>query len=320
MLQTYIRLSNKRLFLPLYHLVSNEKANHLKYLYHVKTIKEFKQELDLILKYFSPVSIQDIIVAAQNRIPIKENSVFFTFDDGLKEMRDVVAPILLEKGVEAAFFVNPDFVNNKDLFYRYKAGLLIDEIEKTNLTNATANYLTEVLKSKKHRQAILNIDYQNKEDLDKIAGALDLDFNEFLTLNTPYLFKHDLKWLINKGFAVGAHSMDHPRFFDINEQEQVRQAADSIKWVKENFKQAYNLFAFPFSDYGIKQSFFNSLKTRVNIDLSFGCAGIKDDEILSNLQRLPMDDTKLPINQHIKIQYRNYLLKKLIGKHKIVRH
>ena len=36
-----------------------------------------------------------------------------TFDDGFRELHDVVAPILLRKGIPATFFVNSAFIDNK---------------------------------------------------------------------------------------------------------------------------------------------------------------------------------------------------------------
>jgi hypothetical protein len=49
-------------------------------------------------------------------------------------------PILRRKGVPATVFVNSDFVDNQDLFFRFKAALIIDknksikfEILKINL-------------------------------------------------------------------------------------------------------------------------------------------------------------------------------------------
>lgn len=48
-----------------------------------------------------------------------EPLVAFTFDDGFTECRDVFAPVLEEFGVNALFFVNPNFVEGDEAYIRH---------------------------------------------------------------------------------------------------------------------------------------------------------------------------------------------------------
>src|ERR1051326_3999551 len=75
---------NIRLFLPFYHVVSNEYLPHIAHLYSYRDIKEFKEEVELLLKHFKPISLAEIKTS---------EGFHLTFDDGLKEMYDIVAPI-----------------------------------------------------------------------------------------------------------------------------------------------------------------------------------------------------------------------------------
>jgi len=123
------------------------------------------------------------------------------------------------------------------------------------------------------------------------------------------------------GFSIGAHSIDHPEYFNLKIQDQLDQTIESINWVKEKLNPKHNLFAFPFTDYGVSKQFFDHIYNdhNLNLDLSFGCAGFKDDYHPRHLQRLPIEISKQSASNVITKEYFAYLLKRIIGKNKIVR-
>ena len=324
MLKYLVNSSNKKLLIPLYHSVNDFTPDHIKNLYSLRSVKQFRSDLDFILKHFEPISVDQLISHIQNHEPVKKNSFILTFDDGLRELKDLIAPILLQKGIQAIFFVNTAFVDNKDLFYRYKASLIIEHLASLNQKNL--GDISEILNIKSQNKglivtAILKINYLNKYLLDDIANKLHFSYEQFLKTTKPYLSLDDLKDLQQKGFAIGAHSVDHPEYFNLALDDQLKQTVESVNWLKEKINPKYNLFAFPFTDYGISKTFFDSVydNSELNLNLSFGCAGIKDDYHPNHLQRLPVEENKGSASYIIRKEYFAYLLKKIIGKNKIDR-
>lgn len=314
------------MLLPLYHVVSDHDLKHIKNLYPVRNTKQFIQDIDFILKYYKPINVDTIIESIKNGTKIKRNSVLFTFDDGLREVHDIIAPILKQKGIPAVFFVNSDFIDNKNLFYRYKASLLVEEVKSKEISKSRINEISSKLIDKPNQKndickSILNINYKNKFVIDEIAKIIDYKFDEFLETNQPYLTSLQIKSLIKQGFSVGAHSIDHPEYFNIPFDEQLRQTTESIKWIKKSFNQEYNLFAFPFTDYKVSKHFFETIYSLNNpiVDLSFACAGIKDDLYTKHLQRLPIEISNESARQIITKEYLAYIGKCLIGKNLIRR-
>mgnify|MGYP001161807323 FL=1 len=320
MLQTLINLSGKKLFIPLYHAVSDNCPLHIKNLYPIKNVKAFENDLDFLLKYFTPIECIDLI----ERKPLKRNSLILTFDDGLREVYDIIVPILLRKGIPAAFFVNTAFIDNKDLFYRYKASVLIEMLG--NADNGLHKKIQQTLKIELSninsiKSAILKVDYMNRELLDTIANILGFSFKDYLNEQKPYLSLNQLIEIQSKGFVIGAHSIDHPEYYKIPIQEQLNQTIESVNWVKNNLQPRYNLFAFPFTDFNVSKDFFDKIFTdkKADLHLSFGCAGLKDDYHKQHLQRIPMEVKKYSAEKVLRNEYRDYLLKSLIGKNKIRR-
>ncbi len=125
---TLISLTGRKLILPFYHAVSNQRIPHLANVLNTRDTQTFKKDLEFFLRHFEPVGADTLVHIATGEVPLKKPSFHLTFDDGLKEVITVIAPILKEKGIPATFFVNTGFIGNRDLFYRFKASLLIEKL------------------------------------------------------------------------------------------------------------------------------------------------------------------------------------------------
>lgn len=281
--------------LPFYHLVTDNPPTHIRNLYKHKTLAEFKDDLDYLLTHFKPITLKELLEYHQTKKSIPNNSFHLTFDDGLSEFYHIIAPILIEKKIPATIFLNNHFIDNKDLFFRYKASILSDELST---------------------DTVLDFNYQNKNDIDELAETFNISWDDYLAKHQPYLTTEQINELISQGFTIGAHSLDHPLYEELSLEEQIHQTIASIEDIKTRFNLDYAVFSFPFTDYKVNKKFFSSIKNKV--DLTFGSAGIKDDEVAFNLQRLPMEN-KTNGEVNIKMAYSFYLLKKLILKNTIKR-
>jgi peptidoglycan/xylan/chitin deacetylase (PgdA/CDA1 family) len=125
---------------------------------------------------------------------------------------------------------------------------MVEEIKTKEISKSQFNDISSKLINNPNSinvicETILNIDYKNKSVIDEIAKVINLDFDEFLETKQPYLTSLQIDSLIKQGFSVGAHSIDHPEYFNITYDEQIKQTTESLQWIKNNFKQKYNLFA-----------------------------------------------------------------------------
>lgn len=311
--------SGRKLFLPFYHTISNLPLPHIQHLYKVKTITEFEKELDFMLRYFRPISVNELTAYVKNRQTITQNSLVLSFDDGLKEMYEVVYPILKRKGIPAIFFLNTAFIDNRDLFFRYKASLIIDKI--LNSDKDAYQILTEAsgIKFKHNADAILqilSIDYKNRHLLDSMAEKLGLSFKKFLESERPYLETSQIKEMADNGFYFGAHSIDHPYFHEITPDEQLFQATESLRYIREHFGERHSFFSFPFYDTLVKRSFYEKLygdDHNEKPSLIFGSAGLKNDEFPFVQHRLCMEHDENGIRL-LHSEYFRYLIKAILHK------
>jgi len=299
-------LSPTQILLPYYHMVSDDKVVHICHLYPYKGTREFTEDLDYLLRRYVPIGLNDLLETIERNGEFARRSFHLTFDDGFRELNDVVAPILLRKGVPATFFVNSAFIDNKALFYRNKASILLERA-KESLSMGVSRSLKERLKRKGFDRAdipsaILSIPYDRREELDELAICMGVDFDDYLERIKPYLDSSQIRSLIRKGFAIGSHSIDHPLYAYIGFDEQVRQTVESTRWVREKYGLDYGAFAFPYNDEHVEERFYREILKNGQVDISFGTEGMMNGKLSRHLQRLSMEIPKLPAERIIAIE------------------
>lgn len=291
-------------FLPFYHVVSNQNLPHIQNYYYRNTA-QFEKELDFYLKHFTPVPLEYLVEHPHS----KEKIFHLSFDDGLKECAEIIAPLLLKKGIPATFFVNTDFVGNKTLFHKYKASLILTELKKIPHTQAK-----KILKDTGFAiENILQISILQTPVLEKIGQLLSIDFESFLETEKPYVSREQLLILKDDGFSIGAHSCNHPEFWKIPADEQLEQVQKSMDWVTKNIQPKIKAFAFPFTDDGVSVPVLETIKSNNICDITFGTAGLKYDTFDFHRQRYPVE---MPGNfvQNIKTEWVYFFLRKQVGK------
>lgn len=319
-IKVLIKLSGIKVIYPFYHIVSDNPPVHIKHLYKVRTVKQFRKDLNFLIKYFQAVNI----------IPEKplqnDNPCFcLSFDDGLKECCDIISPILKEYGITATYFLNSAFVDNKDLFYKYKASILIEKLLNGTYPSDTLKKISSLLNSrtelsvKKITAELLIISHKGKNILNKIASIINVDFNKYLKEKEPYLTKKQISEMITNGNIIGAHSIDHPLYSELDLNSQINQTVGSLEYVVNEFGTDEKLFAFPFTDDKISLEFFEKIFDKKYADYTFGTAGIKEDTVSQNIQRIPIELHGLSAKKTVKTEYLLYIIKRIIRKHRIKR-
>jgi peptidoglycan/xylan/chitin deacetylase (PgdA/CDA1 family) len=317
------KLTGKHLIFPFYHSVAYKSLPHIDSLYTLRTEELFKKDIDFLLTRFNPIDPQKALTFHFEKKSPSKPSFLLSFDDGLSGFYHHESQLLYKKGIPAIIFLNSAFIDNKELFYRYKASLLINHLrENPETIKLISVFLADNGIVKKDLfDALLAINYQNQNLLDKIANICQYSFKDFLKNNQPYLTTEQIKELSQKGFLFGAHSIDHPKYSEISFEEQLKQTQLSIEFVKNQFRQSLSLFAFPFTDDGVSEKLFQTIfdpKESI-VDFSFGGAGLKNEILPGHIQRIPMEGINASCRKIIKTEYLYYMTKSLFGKNTIHR-
>jgi len=77
----------------------------------------FQDQLGKLQKVCRLIRIEEAVSLLVNRTEVNEPLVAFTFDDGFEECATGIAPVLEAFNINAAFFINPNFIDG-DAAYR----------------------------------------------------------------------------------------------------------------------------------------------------------------------------------------------------------
>ena len=329
-LNQLIKHSSQQVLLPFYHLVSSSVPSYAKHLYKPRNINQFKEDLDLFLAHYQAINLEEVIALTHHPKQLKKPAFHLTFDDGLANFYDEIAPILIAKNISATIFLNTAFVDNKDLFYRYKASLLITHYldsnedvrdEYWNFFGKRQEARGEKQEARNKRQEIfqflLSITYENKVILDELADCVNYSFSDYLKTEKPYLTTQQIKELQQKGFTFGAHSVDHPLYANLSLVAQLQQTKSSLEWLQKQIQPKHSVFSFPFHDIGVTNDFFDEISN--DLSISFGTSGFKKENVWFHLHRLDMEKSKGSTKRFLINNYLKLVLKTPFGKHKVTR-
>jgi peptidoglycan/xylan/chitin deacetylase (PgdA/CDA1 family) len=280
--------------LPYGHIVTDAAPPHVRHLFPVPTIAKFEADLDALVREYRPLRMTDLDALPRRRDePVSPLTFVLSFDDGLREVHDVVAPILRRRGIGAIFFVNTATLDNKQLMWRHKVSLLIDRYRQDRsrvpppLAGRPGASWEATLKA---------LPYGNAEILDDVARSLGVDFDEYLRTAKPYLTTDQVLGLARDGFEIGSHSDTHPYFDELSVADQEKEIATSVASLRA-LGLPCRYFAFPFHDQGVASSIFRHLRD-LDIRVSFGTSEGRVDSVASSFQRFAIDaqqaDTGIP--------------------------
>lgn len=318
------KLTGTRVIVVYYHIVNDEDVPHVKHLHPIKNTKEFREDLDFLLGTFSPIGLPELLNDIKSGRSLAKRVFLLTFDDGYREISDVIVPILLEKGITATFFVNSAFVDNKELCYTNKVSLIVQEFLKSRSSDlkkalAQIQHFDDDDSAENLASQVLSITYEQRSVLDEIANMMNVDFSGYLRTNKPYLTSDQIDKLIQVGFTIGAHSIDHPMYQALSLEDQVYQTLESVRFVKDTFHLSYGVFAFPFSDQAISKEFFERVSRSKLVDLTFGTAGLMEDSAPNHLQRFSLERPIDTAERIIAFQLARKLTRSITRSAKIVR-
>jgi len=304
-----------------YHVVSNEILPHIEHIYKYRNHDHFIEDLDILAKYYQPIDLHTYLDHLKNKQELPKSAMLLTIDDGLKEIYTNMAPVLLEKKIPATIFLTKNYIDNKELGYDHKKSLLISKLNELK-PNDVQKLLIQFGLFEKNKltmnQSIINISYNNRNIVDEIANSVALNFDNYLLENKPYITSSQIKELVDNGFTIGGHSIDHAKFTELSLSDQINQAVESVDYVCNKFSVGYRVFAFPYWDGGISHEFFKLMENKV--DATFGTQGMLTDPATLNHQRIGIERFSHPTKRMIKAHYFRKIIYKLLRKHIISRN
>ncbi len=272
-----------------YHLVSNKRNPLVENLYSYKDIASFRKDLDVLVKKYDILDL--------NAIKTNKRGLVLSFDDGFSECYDTIFPLLKEYSVPALFFLNNDFIDNKNMFYRAKISLLISKLDY--LSPVIHKQLAYILECKvtSIKENLLSILEEDKHKIDTLMTTAEIDIDSYLAKNKPYLTSLQIQEMVKAGYYFGGHTSDHKRLKFLTSEEQEARIIDSALDIKKRFDLDYSICSLPHNDQGLRKEVFQNVSKW--IDYLFGGYGLNHQIENRYLQRISNEHSSLRIDKFI---------------------
>lgn len=297
------------LVVPYYHMVSDVHVAHVSHLYRFRNVAEFRADVEYFARHFEPVTLRDIVDALNGTRTLPRACVHLTFDDGFREMYDVVAPILQSAGLPATFFLTTAFLDGGGLAHHNVLSLLLERVVLAGAQSQELKSRLEALlppavnKPATFEQRMLSIKYAEKPLMGSLIDAAEVDVNQYVRTARPHMSSEQVTALLHQGFSIGAHSHDHPLYADLQVSEQIEQTEKSLQVLTARFSISPKSFAFPHTDSGVPRDFFTHMFSDGQLDVSFGTGGLVPHFHSRNIERFSMEKTSAPASQILARQF-----------------
>jgi hypothetical protein len=235
-----------------YDIVSDVRVPHLEAYHPIRSVLQFKRDLDWLLQHFIPVTLEELADSKRRPRP----GFHLSFDGSFRQCYDEIRPVLLQRGIPATFFIDPELIGNHVLAHRHLASLIA--VQKPHV-----------------RQQALASD--NYDELEALAQKNDVDITAFLNKNQPYMRMEQVLALAELGFIIGALGTT------------AQDLLDNLAQVGRMTENAIPPVIFPSSHTSSAHALLEQLPTGT---LAFGCKGLKKTDSVGHFERICMAQTE----------------------------
>jgi len=281
-----------------YHMISDEVLPHVKYLYRYKSPKQFELDLQYLAKNFNVIGYDMLSDHQKLGSRLKPKSILVTFDDGLAECYSFARPLLLKYGIPCTFFITTDYINNRAMASDLAFSLCIEKITKlpesqvAHILNDIDNNFSIPISDQRTFKEWLTANIENEFVIDFVCNIFEIDLQEFLATQRPYMTLDEIRQLYDDGFTIGAHSTRHKRMNTLTIDEVIDAIITSCTIIHTAMGSKEVPFAFPHSADGVSRQILRDLYERQSlVGLYFDTHGIRRSESYI-ISRLCGDSTK----------------------------
>ena len=229
-IRLFTRLFRGNRFIFVFHDISNPDEPHHSKEYSTP-ISRFREQIDLFRETFEIIPLEQIVT--DKNLDKYKNYAAITFDDGFYSAFKNARPILKEKSIPYAVFLNGAAIVDNQLWFSNMEiagnnyGKKILEISQTSVTEGE-DPISAIYSRGKFNQYFRD-NYRLKETGRKI-----------------YMDSSDIKQLQQEGVLIGSHSYDHFALGFCDDITARIQIEDNHKLLQEITGQTINHFAIPF--------------------------------------------------------------------------
>ena len=218
------------------------------------SVKEFRQQLRIINRYFNPVSAEDVYCWLYKGQSLPRSPVLITFDDGYRNNLQYAAPELIKAGMPALIAITTGYVGmSKILWPQELHERLLHWPRKTiPMPNGDRDHETphdlnkRIELAEKIRMFCKQLDDGSKQ------AYLDCIREEPMPLLGPwasdlygFLNWEEVRELYKKGFTIASHTVNHSILSRLSSSSLEKELLESKKTIEEEIGAPCRWIVYP---------------------------------------------------------------------------
>jgi peptidoglycan/xylan/chitin deacetylase (PgdA/CDA1 family) len=213
----------------------------------------FQSQLDWLKTHFDPIGLDGMAKWQEGGWKSRRPPVLLTFDDGYRNNLTVAAPILLKAGVPAVFFLTTGYVGTGRLLWNdeIRARVASWPLAQIRTPRRDSHFVPEGEEARRQLSDRLNRECKTLADADREAYLLYLrgETNGLNPMQDPearaFLDWDEARQLVEMGFEVGSHTVDHPILSRVDVARAVAELRESKATIERELNRPCRAIAYP---------------------------------------------------------------------------
>lgn len=202
-------LSQRRLSVFLFHKIP-QIADPL--VHQDLDMTTFNRTLDFIAERFNVLPLDEAMTALKAN-KVAANSACITFDDGYRGWIDRVIPSLEERGAHATFFITTGQFEGRPMWHERINQVVANYPFETLFVAGLGLPALPVVSIEQRKKAVVFLESHLKYMSLSLREAFLLQLESLAKVkpeDIPVMSVDELRLIHNRGFAIGAHTINHP--------------------------------------------------------------------------------------------------------------
>lgn len=223
------------------------------------SVDAFKTNLSFLMKHFKIIPLDEAVEMMKGTRNWRQQCVVLTFDDSLKSMATIAAPLLADLGLTATFYLSTETIETRKPYWWVRLEQALKNTRKSDISVEVAPGKTVRLGSQCPQQNLpLLKSYLKSISPDALEAAVQTIEEELdsgiLTSNVSNPFAEPLSWedvhqLINLGMTVGCHTRTHPNLTLLNPTDLHQELSESRKTLETVCGKPVQHLCYPYGSY-----------------------------------------------------------------------
>lgn len=242
------------------------------------TPANFHRQMRHVARYYSAVSVGEVLDAVKRKVRLPKRAILLTFDDAYSDFGEVAWPVLRRYRLPATLFVPTAYPDRPNLaFWWDRLYNAFTNTSRTKLSLKPFGYLSLANRESRYRNLRMVQDYIRTIPSEEAAGLVDSLCRQLVgpvPRSSSVLGWNQLRELAKDGVTLGSHTQTHPIMTQLSGDKIRKEVRGAQQDLMREIGFALPIFCYPNGDHDETVA---QILMEEGIVLGFGVApGIND--------------------------------------------